>query len=74
VTAKLRPLGPRSLKTCVLLDKPERRAEAVSADYTGFTIANEFVVGYGLDFAERFRNLPYVGVLKREVYTSITGE
>jgi hypoxanthine phosphoribosyltransferase len=74
VSEKLLALQPRSLKTCVLLDKPERRAEAISADYTGFTIPNEFVVGYGLDFAERFRNLPYVAVLKREAYTGSTGE
>jgi hypoxanthine phosphoribosyltransferase len=47
-----------------LLDKPERRIAAVRADYVGFTIPNEFVVGYGLDYSERYRNLPYVGILK----------
>ncbi len=74
VSEKLLTLGPREIKSCVLLDKPDRRTETVSADYTGFTIPNEFVVGYGLDFAERFRNLPYVAVLKREVYNGATGE
>jgi len=59
---------PRSLKTCTLLDKPERREMPYSADYTGFTCPNEFVVGYGLDYAEKYRNLPYVAVLKKEVY------
>ena len=54
---------PKHLRVAVLLDKPERRLTAVRADYVGFTIPNEFVVGYGLDYAERYRNLPYVGVL-----------
>lgn len=66
--ARLRELGPRSLRTCVLLDKPDRRAEPVQADYVGFTIPDVFVVGYGLDFAERYRNLPFVGVLRPELY------
>ena len=62
--------GPASLKICTLLDKPERRKEGITvkADYTGFVIPNEFVVGYGLDFDEHYRNLPYVGVLKPEAY------
>jgi hypoxanthine phosphoribosyltransferase len=55
---------PKHLRVAVLLDKPERRITAVHADYVGFQIPNEFVVGYGLDYAERYRNLPYVGVLK----------
>jgi hypoxanthine phosphoribosyltransferase len=55
---------PKHLRVAVLLDKPERRITAVRADYVGFSIPNEFVVGYGLDYAERYRNLPYVGVLK----------
>ena len=55
---------PKHLRVAVLLDKPERRLAAVHADYVGFTIPNEFVVGYGLDYSERYRNLPYVGVLK----------
>jgi len=54
---------PKHLRVAVLLDKPERRLAAVRADYVGFTIPNEFAVGYGLDFSERYRNLPYVGVL-----------
>ena len=61
---------PASLKICTLLDKPERRNPAVTLkpDYVGFTIPNEFVVGYGLDFNEHYRNLPYIGVLKPEAY------
>ena len=54
---------PKRLRVAVLLDKPERRVAAVSADYVGFTIPNEFVVGYGLDYAERYRNMPDVAVL-----------
>lgn len=68
VLTKLRKLKPREIKTCVLLDKPERRVEKVEADYVGFKIPNQFVIGYGLDFAERYRNLPFVGVLKPEMY------
>ena len=62
---------PASLKICTFLDKPERRNPNVTlkADYTGFTIPNEFVVGYGLDYNEHYRNLPYIGILKPEVYT-----
>ena len=61
---------PASLKICTLLDKPERRNPAVTVkpDYVGFTIPNEFVVGYGLDFDEHYRTLPYIGVVKPEVY------
>ena len=61
---------PASLKICTLLDKPERRKPGVKVqcDWVGFTIPNEFVVGYGLDYNEYYRNLPYVGVLKPEVY------
>ena len=68
VLKKLRALKPRRIRTCVLLDKPDRRLEQVRADYVGFTIPNEFVVGYGLDYAERYRNLPFIGVLKPNVY------
>lgn len=68
VSEKLRLLKPRSLKSCVLLDKKARRAEKIEADYVGFEIPDFFVVGYGLDFAERYRNLPFVGVLKPEIY------
>jgi len=60
---------PASLKVCTLLDKPERRQLPISADYTGFECPNEFVVGYGLDYGERYRNLPYVASLKPEVYS-----
>ena len=61
---------PASLKICTLLDKPERRNPAVTLqpDYTGFVIPNEFVVGFGMDFNEQYRNLPYIGVLKPEAY------
>lgn len=59
---------PRSLKICCLLDKPERRKTDIKAEYIGFNIPDEFVVGYGLDYAERFRYLPYIGILKEEVY------
>lgn len=57
-----------SVKVCTLLDKPERRVVDVQADYVGLTVPNEFVVGYGLDYRQQYRNLPYVGVLKAEVY------
>jgi hypoxanthine phosphoribosyltransferase len=59
---------PKHVRVAVLLDKPERRVAAVRADYTGFTIPNEFVVGFGLDYAERYRNMPAVGVLS---FTSV---
>lgn len=64
----LRSRRPASLRTCVLLDKPERRQLPIRADYVGFTIPDRFVVGYGLDYAGRYRNLPYVGVLRSSVY------
>jgi len=60
---------PASVKICVLLDKPEAHKIEVSYDFVGFNISNEFVVGYGLDFAERYRNLPYIGILKEEMYS-----
>ena len=59
---------PASIRLCTLLDKPERRVVPVQADYVGFTIPDEFVVGYGLDYAEKYRNLPYIGVLKPADY------
>jgi len=68
VLPKIRTLKPRRIKICVLLDKPSRRTEEIKADYTGFEIPDLFVVGYGLDFAERYRNLPFVGVLHPHVY------
>ena len=60
--------NPESLKICTLLDKPDRRVTDVKVDYTGFSIEDKFVVGYGLDYAQRYRNIPYIGVLKPEVY------
>ena len=60
---------PTSLKVCAMLDKPERRQLPITIDYTGFICPNEFVVGYGLDYGERYRNLPYVASLKPEVYS-----
>lgn len=64
----LKSRKPRSLKLCTLLDKPDRRVTEVQVDYTGFEIPDAFVVGYGLDYAEKYRNLPYIGILKPEVY------
>ena len=66
VSKVLQSMNPASLKTCVLLDKKARRAVEFEADFVGFQIPNEFVVGYGLDFAERYRQLPCIGVLKPE--------
>ena len=59
---------PASIRLCTLLDKPSRRTKPVTADYTGFTVEDLFVVGYGLDYAEKYRNLPYIGILKPSVY------
>ena len=59
---------PASIKLCTLLDKPSRRKKPIVADYCGFTIPDAFIVGYGLDFAEKYRNLPYIGVLKPDLY------
>lgn len=67
VLARLRVLRPRSIRTCVLLNKAARRLRGVKADYVGFEIPDVFVVGYGLDFAESYRNLPFVGVLHPEI-------
>ena len=61
--------GPASLKICTLLDKPSRREVPISADYLGFICPDEFVVGYGLDYAESYRNFPYIASLKPEVYS-----
>ena len=61
--------GARSIKLCVLLDKPEGRVVDIEADYVGDLVPNEFVVGYGLDYNELYRNLPFIGVLKEEVYS-----
>ncbi len=62
--------GAKDVRTCTLLDKPERREVEFVPDYVGFEIPNEFVVGYGLDYDEMYRTLPYVGVLSRSVYAS----
>lgn len=68
LTEYLRLGGARSVRTCTLLDKPERREVDFQADYVGAVIPDEFVVGYGLDYAEKYRALPYVGILKRSIY------
>lgn len=62
----LKDRGPASLRLCTLLDKPERRVVDVNVDYTGFQIPDEFVVGYGLDYDQRYRNLPYIGIVEFE--------
>ena len=67
IREKLETAKPRSIRVCVLLSKKKQRARQVNADYVGFEIEDEFVVGYGLDFRERYRNLPYVGVLRKEL-------
>ena len=64
----LKNRNPRSIEICALLDKPSRRAADIKAKYTGIEIPDEFVVGYGLDYDEKYRNLPFIGVLKPEVY------
>ena len=60
--------GASSVKICTLLDKPDRRVKPVDIDYCGFIAPDEFIVGYGIDYAERYRNMPFIGVLKRSVY------
>jgi hypoxanthine phosphoribosyltransferase len=67
VRKKLETAKPRSIRVCVLLNKRKQHAQDANADYIGFEIDDEFVVGYGLDFMERYRNLPYVGVLRKEL-------
>jgi hypoxanthine phosphoribosyltransferase len=67
IREKLETAKPRSIRVCVLLSKKKNRAREVDADYVGFEIEDEFVVGYGLDFMERYRNLPYIGVLRTEL-------
>jgi hypoxanthine phosphoribosyltransferase len=69
IREKLESAKPKSIGVCVLLSKKKNRARPVDADYVGFEIEDEFVVGYGLDFMERYRNLPYIGVLRRELIT-----
>lgn len=65
----LKSRNPNSVKICTFLDKPERRKADIKADYTGVSVPDEFVVGYGLDYDEKYRNLPFVGVLKPEIYS-----
>ena len=60
--------SPKSIKICTLLDKPDRRTSKVNVDYVGFSVPDQFVVGYGLDYDEKYRNLPFIGVLKPEIY------
>jgi hypoxanthine phosphoribosyltransferase len=71
VIEHLRSKQPRSVRLCTLLDKPARRIVPIQIDYRGFEIPDKFVVGYGLDYAERYRNLPFIGVLKPEVYRGV---
>ena len=59
---------PNSIRIATLLDKPERREAPIAADYRGFVVPDQFIVGYGLDYAEKYRNLPFIGVLKPEIY------
>lgn len=68
LTKLLLDRNPESVEICTLLNKPERREAEVNTRYSGFDIPDEFVVGYGLDYAEKYRNLPYIGILKREIY------
>ena len=73
LTDVLRQRRPLSLRICTLLDKGRERVKAVELDYTGFQIPNRFVVGYGLDYAQRYRNLPYIGILKPSIYEEEIG-
>jgi hypoxanthine phosphoribosyltransferase len=68
ISQNLRTRHPKSLRICTLLNKPSRREIDIPLDYVGFEIPNKFVIGYGLDFAEIYRSLPYIGVLRREKY------
>ena len=71
---KLETAKPRSIRVCVLLSKRKQRARDVEPDYVGFEIEDEFVVGYGLDFMESYRNLPYIGVLRKELCSNRANE
>jgi len=64
----LKARGPKSVEICTIMDKPDRREVEVEIKYQGFIVPNEFLVGYGLDYAEKYRNLPFVGILREEVY------
>src|SRR5437773_7030411 len=72
IREKLQTANPRSIRVCVLLSKKKERSRQVDADYVGFEIEDEFVVGYGLDFMEQYRNLPYIGVLRRKLIAQLT--
>ena len=72
IREKLKAANPRSIRICVLLSKKKERSRQVDADYVGFEIEDEFVVGYGLDFMEQYRNLPYIGVLRRKLIAQLT--
>ena len=72
IREKLKAANPRSIRICVLLSKKKERSRQVDADYVGFEVEDEFVVGYGLDFMEQYRNLPYIGVLRRELIAQLT--
>ncbi len=74
ITRNLQTRGPASLWVCTLLSKPSRREIDVPLDFVGFEVPDEFVVGYGLDFVEEYRNLPFIGVLKEEVYESMAND
>jgi hypoxanthine phosphoribosyltransferase len=73
IREKLEAVGPQSIRVCVLLNKKKVRERHVDADYTGFDIEDEFVVGYGLDFMEQYRNLPYIGVLRKDLIAKSLG-
>ena len=73
ISGILKDRAPASLKIATLLDKPSRHKSSIKADYIGFTVPDEFVIGYGLDYNERYRNLPYIGVLKPSVYMEESG-
>ncbi len=68
LTKNLESRGAESITLCTLLDKPERRKVSINVKYKGFNIPDKFIVGYGIDYAERYRNLPFIGVLKPEAY------
>ena len=72
IREKLKAANPCSIRICVLLSKKKERSRQVDADYVGFEVEDEFVVGYGLDFMEQYRNLPYIGVLRRELIAQLT--
>jgi hypoxanthine phosphoribosyltransferase len=71
VMRNLETRDPASVRVCTLLNKPSRRVVDVPIDFAGFEVPDEFVIGYGLDFAEEYRNLPFIGVLKKEVYANV---